>query len=77
MSIFQIGVTSGTFDVFGQLENHLHVHIDVETPTRLDPQQEQLLRDLARVRGEEHADISVTTAANGGGLFSRLRDAFK
>lgn len=55
----------------------LHVHIDVETPTRLDPQQEQLLRDLARMRGEEHADISVTTVTNGGGIFSRLRDAFK
>ena len=55
----------------------LHVHIDVETPTRLDPQQEQLLRDLARARGEEHADISVSTATNGGGIFSRLRDAFK
>jgi molecular chaperone DnaJ len=54
----------------------LHVHIDVETPTRLDPDQEQLLRDLARARGEEQADITVTTTANGGGLFSRLRDAF-
>ena len=54
----------------------LHVHIDVETPTRLDPEQEKLLRELARARGEEQADIAVTTAANGGGLFSRLRDAF-
>jgi molecular chaperone DnaJ len=54
----------------------LHVHLDVETPTRLDPEQERLLRELARVRGEEHAEISVTTAGSGG-LFSRLRDAFK
>ena len=55
----------------------LHVHLDVETPTRMDAEQERLLRDLARLRGEEHAEISVTTVNNGGGLFSRLRDAFK
>jgi molecular chaperone DnaJ len=55
----------------------LHVHLDVETPTRVDAEQERLLRELARLRGEEQAEIEVTTAANGGGLFSRLRDAFK
>jgi molecular chaperone DnaJ len=57
----------------------LHVHYDVVTPTKLDPEQEQLLRDLAKARGEEKPEITVTNpAANGGsGLFSRLRDAFK
>jgi molecular chaperone DnaJ len=55
----------------------LHVHLDVETPTRLDAEQERLMRELARARGEEHAEIPVTTAGAGGGLFSRLRDAFK
>jgi molecular chaperone DnaJ len=55
----------------------LHVHVDVEPPTRLDDEQERVLRDLARLRGEEHADITVTTADGGGGFFSRLRDAFK
>jgi len=55
----------------------LHVHLDVETPTRLDAEQERLLRELARARGEEHAEITVTAAGSGGGLFSRLRDAFK
>jgi molecular chaperone DnaJ len=55
----------------------LHVHLEVETPSGLDAEQERLLRELARLRGEEHADITVTTADNGGGFFSRLRDAFK
>jgi molecular chaperone DnaJ len=55
----------------------LHVHLDVETPTRLDAEQERLLRELARLRDEEKAEISVTSVNNGGGLFSRLRDAFK
>ena len=33
-----------------------------QTPTKLDAEQEELLRELAELRGEEHADISVTTA---------------
>jgi molecular chaperone DnaJ len=58
----------------------LHVHYDVATPTKLDGAQEQLLRDLAKARGEENPQITVSnpaTASNGSGLFSRLRDAFK
>ena len=56
----------------------LHVHLDVETPGELDGEQEQLLRQLAKLRGEESADYTVTRAeAANGGLFSRLRDAFK
>jgi molecular chaperone DnaJ len=58
----------------------LHVHFDVVTPTRLDDEQQQLLRDLARARGEEEPVITVTnpvTSANGQGFFSRIRDAFK
>src|SRR4051794_41461200 len=57
----------------------LHVHIEVQTPGRLDGEQERLLRELARLRGEEKPEFTVTTTAesNGGGIFSRLRDAFK
>jgi molecular chaperone DnaJ len=51
----------------------LHVHVEVKTPTRLDVEQERLLRELARLRGEEQ---QVSTKASGGGLFSRMRDAF-
>ena len=56
----------------------LHVHFDVVTPTRLDAEQERLLRDLAKARGEEEPQITVSNATSGGpggaGLFSRLRD---
>jgi molecular chaperone DnaJ len=57
----------------------LHVHFDVVTPTKLDAEQERLLRELARERGEENPDVTVSNPAtgNGSGLFSRLRDAFK
>jgi molecular chaperone DnaJ len=53
----------------------LHAHIDVAVPTRLDAEQEELLRTLARVRGEEQPEAIVTS--NEGGLFSKLRDAFR
>jgi len=29
------------------------IHVTVETPSRLDAEQEKLLRDLAKLRGEE------------------------
>ncbi len=48
----------------------LHVHISVITPSRLDAEQEELLRRLAALRGEEQAQGSAVRA--GGGLFSRL-----
>jgi len=54
----------------------LYVHLDVETPTELDAEQERLLRDLARLRDEEKPEITVSSAVAGGGFFSRLRDAF-
>jgi molecular chaperone DnaJ len=52
----------------------LIVHIDVQTPTRLDEEQERLLRELAELRGEERPEARLAPAQ--GGIFSRLRDAF-
>jgi hypothetical protein len=34
-SILLEGITSGSFDVFGQLENHLRIYVDVNTPDTL------------------------------------------
>lgn len=51
------------------------VHIDVRTPTRLDAEQEELLRALATARGEERPTGKVAPADHG--LFGKLRDAFK
>ncbi len=47
----------------------LHVHLEVQVPTRLDTKQEDLLRDLAALRGEEHPGVS----GKGSGLFGRRR----
>ncbi|WP_462417759.1 molecular chaperone DnaJ [Kytococcus sp. Marseille-QA3725] len=55
----------------------LHVHANVVTPTRLDGRQKELLRELARIRGEEQATGTITSMEqHGGGFFDRLRDAF-
>ncbi|MGA8115369.1 MAG: molecular chaperone DnaJ [Actinocatenispora sp.] len=50
----------------------LFVHLEVKTPTKLDPEQERLLKELSRLRGEE----AIEPARPGGGFFSRMRDAF-
>ncbi|MCU0266813.1 MAG: molecular chaperone DnaJ [Actinomycetia bacterium] len=50
------------------------VHVEVEVPTKLDHRQEELLHELARLRGEERPVGNF--APNQQGLFSRLRDAF-
>ncbi|GAB4083128.1 molecular chaperone DnaJ [Modestobacter muralis] len=57
----------------GTGRGNLLVHLDVQTPTRLDDRQSELLRELAALRNE---DLTQGTEANHGGLFSRVRDAF-
>lgn len=52
----------------------LVVAIAVETPTKLDPRQEELLRELAAIRGEEQPSGDVRPAHKS--VFGRLRDAF-
>ena len=52
----------------------LVVSVVVDTPTRLDPRQEELLRELAAIRGEESPDGSIRPTHKS--VFGRLRDAF-
>jgi molecular chaperone DnaJ len=52
----------------------LVVTVQVDTPTRLDARQEELLRELAALRGEEAPQGQVKPAAKS--VFGRLRDAF-
>jgi len=53
----------------------LVVGVAVETPTRLDERQEELLRELAALRNEESPDGQIGTAEHRS-VFDRLRDAF-
>jgi molecular chaperone DnaJ len=52
----------------------LVVTVLVETPVRLDPRQEELLRELAAIRHEEKPTGQVREESKG--VFGRLRDAF-
>jgi molecular chaperone DnaJ len=52
----------------------LVIHLTVETPTKLDTEQERLLRELGRLRGEETPPGKFAPGQQG--FFSRLRDAF-
>jgi molecular chaperone DnaJ len=52
------------------------VHTMVQTPTKLDAAQEDLLRQLATARGEERPEGRLANPAEGS-IFGKLRDAFK
>jgi molecular chaperone DnaJ len=51
----------------GDLKGHLHV----ETPVKLDPAQEELLQQLAKLRGEQFSEGKLVAS---GGMFAKLRD---
>ncbi|NAS23109.1 molecular chaperone DnaJ [Herbidospora sp. NEAU-GS84] len=52
----------------------LLIHVNVETPMKLDPEQEELLRKLSQLRGEERPPGKFAPGQQG--FFSRLKDAF-
>ena len=52
----------------------LVVKVVVETPSRLDERQQELLRELAALRDEESPDGRVSAPHKS--VFDRLRDAF-
>jgi molecular chaperone DnaJ len=52
----------------------LFVHVNVETPRKLTPEQQDLLKQLAQLRDEKPNE--VVTRSDGTGVFSRLKEAF-
>lgn len=60
----------GVPHVEGRRRGDLLVHVIVDVPTKLAPEEEELLRQLAELRGDA---VAVAEA----GLFSRIRSAFK
>jgi molecular chaperone DnaJ len=58
----------------GRARGDLVVRVIVETPTRLDERQEELLRELARIRDEESPDGNVQASHRS--VFDKLRNAF-
>lgn len=77
------GTQSGqVIPLFGRGVQRLHssrrgdlmIHVDVQTPAKVEGEQEELLRRLAKLRGEERPPGQFAPGQQG--FFSRLRDAF-
>ncbi|GAA3757836.1 molecular chaperone DnaJ [Salinactinospora qingdaonensis] len=64
----------GTKRLNGPGRGDLMIHVNVETPTKLDEEQESLLRKLAELRSENQPPGKFSPGQ--GNFFSRLRDAF-
>ncbi|MEY4323700.1 MAG: molecular chaperone DnaJ [Actinomycetota bacterium] len=58
----------------GNGRGDLLVHVEVATPTKLDGKQQELLRQLAKMRDEENPTGIVEEESSG--IFSRLKDVF-
>ena len=65
----------GVTHLRGSGRGDLLVTLRVLTPTRLDHEQEELLRRLAEIRGEQNPAGRVSHVESGG-FFGKLRDAF-
>lgn len=63
----------GVTHLRGAGRGDLKVHIHVETPTKVDAEQEALLKQLAALRGEGFTEGKLVSS---GGMFARLRDKF-
>ncbi|NOJ61731.1 molecular chaperone DnaJ [Arthrobacter sp. 260] len=62
----------GVTHLRGYGRGDLKVHLNVETPRNVDQAQEELLRKLAELRGEEFVEGQL--ASNGSGVFAKLRE---
>jgi molecular chaperone DnaJ len=59
------------------VRGNLHAHVEVVVPSRLDPQDTELLRKLKEHRVRDAVEVKSTrSTAAGGGLFNRLRETF-
>jgi molecular chaperone DnaJ len=77
------GIQSGsTVSIKGKGMTHLRshhrgdliVHVDIETPHKLNKEQEKLLREFSKARGEKDGDVTIKR--HNEGLFAKFRDAF-
>lgn len=61
----------GVTHLRGYGRGDLKVHVHVETPTKPDAAQEELLKQLAALRGETFTEGKLVSS---GGMFAKLRD---
>jgi molecular chaperone DnaJ len=62
----------------GHGRGNLIVHVEVATPGKLNKEQEELLKSLAKARGESGDDVEIHRrgGSHATGFFGRFRDAF-
>jgi len=74
LTLKDLGVTK----LRGHGRGDLIVHVEVRTPAKLSKEQEEILRSLAKSRGESGDQVEIHKRSGGGsaGLFGRFRDAF-
>jgi molecular chaperone DnaJ len=53
----------------------LIVHVDIETPHKLNKEQEKLLREFSKARGEKDGDVTIKGHEEG--LFAKFKDVFQ
>lgn len=63
----------GVTHLRGSGRGSLVITLAVETPTRLDAEQEELLRRLAELRKEEYSEGKLVSS---GGMFARFKEKF-
>ena len=52
----------------------LVVHVEVQTPTKLSREEEELMKKFAELRGEKSGDAHVKS--HDGSIFSKIKGAF-
>jgi len=50
------------------------VHIEVETPTRLEGKQRELMEEIARLRGEESVAPKLAPVVEPNKIFTKIKD---
>jgi len=71
----ELGITK----LRGHGRGDLVVHVEVHIPTKLNKDQEELVRKLATMRSEDSSSVEIHRAGDKGhdsGFFGRFRDAF-
>jgi hypothetical protein len=72
-SILEVGITSGSFDVFGQLQNHLRIFVDVDADTPATLAVGVVNAPMANFTFRAHAEyFSEPIAASTGVLLTRV-----
>lgn len=64
----------GVTNLRGGGRGDLIVHVEVHTPTKLNKEQEVLLKKFAQIRGEKDGESQMQ--GHEGGFFTKFRDAF-